>query len=207
MRGETALHVTAARGRLENTQLLIERGAPLEAANARGDTPLSVAIRCLEEQSEWTPNDYSVGVAAALIHAGAKLNSVKMTLAAAICLDRPDDIARLAAAATARDLQVALAAAAYNGIAKAIPTLIALGADPNAPNQGLHPHASALHNAVASGSLETVKALVEAGAKVDGKDTAYQATPLSWAEYFVREKRNPPKQDAGIAAYLREKTG
>ena len=207
VRGETALHVTAARGRLESTKLLIERGAPLEAQNARGNTPLAVAIRCLEEQSEWTPNDYTVDIAAALIQAGAKLESVKMTLAAAFCLDRADDIARLAPQAIPADLQIALAAAAYNGKVKAIPALIALGADPNAPNRGLHPHATALHNAVCSGSLETVKNLVEAGARVEGKDAAYQSSPLSWAEYFVREKRASPKQDAEIVEYLRQKSG
>jgi ankyrin repeat protein len=207
VRGETALHVTAARGRLESTKLLIERGAPLEAQNAGGNTPLAVAIRCLEEQSEWTPNDYTVDIAVALIQAGAKLESVKMTLAAAFCLDRTDDIARLATHATPADLQIALAAAAYNGKVKAIPALIGLGADPNAPNRGLHPHATALHNAVCSGSLETVKALVEAGAKVEGKDAAYQSSPLSWAEYFVREKRTSPKQDAEIVEYLRQKSG
>jgi hypothetical protein len=45
----------------------------------------------------------------------------------------------------------------------------------------------------------------EAGAAAGGRDTAYQATPLDWAEYFVREKRDPAKQDAAIAACLRER--
>jgi hypothetical protein len=49
--------------------------------------------------------------------------------------------------------------------------------------------------------------LVEAGAKVDTKDTAYQATPLTWAEYYAREEKGdkPGKQYEAIANYLREK--
>ena len=202
LQGVTALHVAARRGLLANAKLLIKRGAPLDAANSRGDTPLAVAIRCLEEQSEWTPNEYTVDIAAALIDAGASLELVKMTLAAAVCLGRTADIARLAPEASPRDKQVALAAAAYYGLANVIPMLIELGADPNAANAGLHPQAMALHNAVCSGSLDTVKALVAAGAKVDSKDSAYR-TPLDWAEYFIREQHVAPKQDSAIAAYLR----
>jgi hypothetical protein len=64
-----------------------------------------------------------------------------------------------------------------------------------------------LHNAVCSGSLETVKALVAAGAKVEAKDGPYQATPRDWAEYFVRERRDPKKQNLAIAQFLREQEG
>lgn len=202
-RGRTALHVAAERGRLASAKLLIERSASLDAVNAHGLTPLAVAFRCLEEQSEWTPNDFTVDIAAALIDAGASLELAKMTLAAAACLGRAADVARLSQHATAKDRQVALAAAAFNGKTEVIPVLVRLGADPNAPNAGLHPHAMALHNAVCSGSLDTVKTLVALGAGVNVKDTAYQATPLDWAEYFVREQRDPVKQDAEIAAYLR----
>ena len=202
LEGETALHVAAGRGLLPIAKLLIERGAPLEAKNARGRTPLAVSIRCFEEQSEWTPNESTPAIAQALIDAGANLESAGMTLAAAVCLGRTADQARLASS-DAKERQKALAAAAYYAIASAVPMLVTLGADPNACNLGLHPHATALHNAVCSGSLETVKALVAAGAEVDQKDRAYQASPLSWAEYFVREKRDPPKRDAEIAAYLR----
>ena len=127
-----------------------------------------------------------------------------MTLAA-VCLGRADGVAHWRGGRR-QGLQMARAAAAYHGLANAIPTLIDLGADPNACNTGIHPHATALHNAVCSGSLDTVKALVEAGA-TGGRDTAYQATALDWAEYFVREKRDPAKQDAAIAAYLREREG
>jgi ankyrin repeat protein len=140
-----------------------------------------------------------------------------LTLTAAVCLGRRDDIARLAKEATTQEKQKALAAAAYNGRLDAIATAIALGADPNAPNVGLNPNATALHNAVCSGSLAAVQQLVEAGASVDAKDSLYKATPLVWAEYFVQksadkveyfEREGPrPKQAAEIARYLRSKEG
>ena len=212
--GETALHVAAARGRQAVAELLIERGAPLEARRHDGRTPLRVAFLCLEQQSEWTPNEYTLPIAEALIRAGASVEAAGLTLTAAVCLARNDDIARLAKNAELPEKQMALAAAAYNGRLDAIATALALGADPNAPNAGLNPKATALHNAVCSGSLAAVQRLVQAGASVDSRDGSYQATPLTWAEYFVREssaekveyfqREGPkPKQFAEIARYLR----
>ena len=172
--GETALHVAAAHGRQSVAELLIERGAPLEARRHDGWTPLRVAFLCLEQQSEWTPNEYTLPIAEALIKAGASVEDAGLTLTAAVCLGRSDDIARLAKEAGAQEKQKALAAAAYNGRLDAIDTAIALGADPNAPNVGLNPNATALHNAVCSGSLAAVQKLVEAGASVDAKDGSYR---------------------------------
>jgi ankyrin repeat protein len=212
--GETALHVAVAHGRQRVAALLIERGAPLEARRHGGVTPLGVAFLCLERQSEWTPNEYTLPIAEALIEAGARVEDAGLTLTAAVCLGRSADIARLAEAAAAPERQKALAAAAYNGRLEAIDTAIALGANPNAPNVGLNPDATALHNAVCSGSLAAVKKLVEAGASVGARDGSHQATPLQWADYFVDERGadnaesfqregSRPKQYADIAGYLR----
>ncbi len=216
--GETALHAAVAHGCPSVAELLIESGAPLEAKGHGGRTPLRVAFLCLEQQSEWTPNEHSLPIAEALIKAGASVEDAGLTLTAAVCLARSNDTARLAGEAGAEEKQKALAAAAYNGRLDAIDTAIALGADPKAPNMGLNPNATALHNAVCSGSLAAVQKLVEAGASVDAKDGPYQATPLRWAEYFVRESASDkveyfqregprPKQYAEIAAYLRSKQG
>ncbi len=205
--GETALHVAAWRGHLEMVKLLIERGAPLEATHRSGATPLAVALQSLVVQSEWTPNEYSIPIAAALLSAGARIESVKLTLAAAVCLERTDDVARLLREANAEDRHIALEAAAFNGKAQAITMLICLDVDVNAYNVRVQYHATPLHNAVCSGSFEAVRMLVEAGAELDAKDTAYQATPLTWAEYYLREDKgdNPAKQYAAIVTYLREK--
>jgi len=91
--------------------------------------------------------------------------------------------------------------------AQAIGMLIGLAVDVNAYNIRVQYHATPLHNAVCSGSFEAVKMLVEAGAKLETKDTVYQSTPLTWAEYYLREEKgdNPAKQYAAIVTYLREK--
>jgi len=83
---------------------------------------------------------------------------------------------------------------------------------------GLNPDATALHNAVCSGSLAAVKRLVEARASVGAKDGPYKATPLQWAEYFVHKsgadkveyfqrEDSRPKHYTEIAAYLRSIEG
>jgi ankyrin repeat protein len=113
--GETALHVAAAGGRQPVADLLIEYHAPLEAKRDGGWTPLGVAFLCLEQQSEWTPNEYTLPIAEALIKAGANVEDAGLTLTAAVCLGRNDDVARLARKASAEEKQKALAAAAYNG--------------------------------------------------------------------------------------------
>jgi peptide-methionine (S)-S-oxide reductase len=175
-----------------------------------------VAFLCLEQQSEWTPNEHTLPIAEALIKAGASVEAAGLTLTAAVCLGRSADVARLAKETSREEKQKALAAAAYNGRLEAIETALALGADPNAANVGLNPYATALHNAVCSGSLAAVQRLVAAGARTDIKDSSYGATPLVWAEYFVRESEtgkveyfqregSRPKQYAEIVTYLRGK--
>ena len=76
-----------------------------------GCTPLRVAFLCLEQQSEWTPNEFTLPIAEALIKAGAGVEAAGLTLTAAVCLGRSDDIAWLAKEASAQEKQKALAAA------------------------------------------------------------------------------------------------
>ena len=127
--------------------------------------------------------------AAHLVERGGEL-----TLGTAICLDREADVERLAANASVRDKQIALVAAALNGKARALERLLQLGVDINAYSTGIHPHATALHHAVDSGSLEAVQVLVNAGARLDIRDKVYNGTPLDWAEHLGRKE---------IAEYLR----
>ena len=120
-----------------------------------------------------------------------------LTLLAAVCTGRADDAARLLPGASAAERQAALAGAALYGQAWALALLIGSGVDFNAFNPpGFHAHGTALHHAVDSGSLDAVKALVEAGADQGARDRIHSATPLGWAEYLQRTE---------IAAYLREK--
>jgi len=116
----------------------------------------------------------------------------KLTLTTAIGLDRKEDIERLSRQATAEDKQIALIASAYFGNPGMIRYLIDLGVDVNAyidPSSGFHSHATALHQAVYSGSLDSVKLLVEAGANLNLEDRIYDGTPLRWAQYLQKEEK------------------
>ena len=130
-----------------------------------------------------------------LVHRGAPL-----TLATALCLNRWDDAERLAPMAAPRERQFALTLTALKGKAEAVRKLLALGVDLNGASPDLYSHATALHHAVSSGSLETVATLVDAGADLAVRDRAYDGTPLGWAEH----SHGQPRYDA-IAAYLRDK--
>lgn len=139
-----------------------------------------------------------------LLQRGARL-----TLPAAVCLELWDDVARLGQAATAPEKQTALALAALNGKARGLASVLALGVDVNAFSTGFYTHATPLHHAVWSGSLDTVRVLVDAGANLATKDTAEAATPLGWAEYALTVPRQGQtgNQYAEIAEYLRAKAG
>ena len=119
-----------------------------------------------------------------------------VSLATALCLGRWDDVRRLGPMVSAEDKQFGLVLAALKGRADALTKVIDLGVDLNVPCTSLYSHATALHHAVYSGSLDAVKVLVEAGADLDTKDTIYEGTPLGWAEYGKQVE---------IAEFLREK--
>jgi ankyrin repeat protein len=138
-----------------------------------------------------------------LVKRGAKL-----TLAAALCLGRWDDVDVLVTTASAHQKQFSLVLSALNGKADALRRMIRAGVDVNAPSADLYSHGTPLHHAVFSGSLEAVQALVEGGAALGSKDSAWGATPLGWAEHALSgEQGDRSKQYAEIAAYLRARTG
>jgi len=118
-----------------------------------------------------------------LVHRGAKL-----TLPTALCLEKWKDADALAASATNDQKQFSLVLAALNGKAEAVKRAIAYGADINKPSNHLYSHGTPLHHAVWSGSIETVKALVNTGADLETRDTAFDGTPLGWALYGNRKE-------------------
>lgn len=121
-----------------------------------------------------------------------------LTLTAAVCTGRMDEAARLLATANPSERQAALSGAALFGLAPALRLLIAQGVDVNAFSPpDFHPHGTALHHAVDSGSLEAVRVLAEAGASLEIRDRIHDGTALDWAQYLDRTQ---------IAEYLRETT-
>jgi hypothetical protein len=132
----------------------------------------------------------------------------KLSLGVAIGLRRMDDVAGLLQSATVGEKVAALAGVAFYGMADMVKLLLDNGVDPNgypAADSGFHSHATPLHQAVFSGSLETVKLLVEAGADLKATDKVYGGTPLGWAEYAPTEggSEEELRKYAEIAAYLR----
>ena len=123
------------------------------------------------------------------------------TLASALYLGRMEDAARLAPLADAAQRQFALVLCALGGRAEGVRAVLDAGADPTAPSGHLYSHGTPLHHAVCSGSLETVRALVDAGARLDARDTLWDGTPLGWAEHFV-EQHAGGERHAGYAAIL-----
>jgi hypothetical protein len=133
-------------------------------------------------------------------------------LATAVGLGRNKDIKKLIKKSTASELYVALVVASFFGKADIISFLIEAGAEANGQGTredfgGFHSHASALHQAVHSGSLKSVKLLVTAGANLDATDKAYNGTPLGWAIY-MQAQESPAKEEkkkfAIIEAYLKK---
>ena len=140
-----------------------------------------------------------VAAAERLIQLGGSLS-----LGAALCLDRGDHIPRLFAEATADERQFSLVLAALNGKSEGVRWMLEAGVPPNQPSADLYPHGMPLHHAVCSGSLSTVKALVEAGADVGIADTAWDASPLAWAEHYVSESAGDRRaRYEAIVEYLR----
>ena len=127
------------------------------------------------------------------------------TLASALCLGRWDDAARLAPAADPVQRRFALVLAALNGKAEGVRRALEAGADPNPPSEHLYAHGTPLHHAVCSGSLETVQALVDAGARLDARDTLWNGTPVGWAEHYVEENPDGERhlRYSAILAWLR----
>jgi ankyrin repeat protein len=70
----TALHVAAWRARHETLKLLLERGAKVNALDARGRTPLALAIRACVD-SYWKDRRSPESIEA-LLHAGASVDGI-----------------------------------------------------------------------------------------------------------------------------------
>lgn len=142
-----------------------------------------------------------VAAAEHLISRGAQL-----TLAAALCLGHWDEVPGLAAEANPDQRQFAFVLAALNGRSDAVAWLVGTGIPISQPSADLYSHGTPLHHAVCSGSLETVRVLVEAGADVNRPDGAWNGTPLGWAQHYVESSAGEARERyASIVSYLRDR--
>jgi ankyrin repeat protein len=129
--------------------------------------------------------------ARALAARGARVDN----LAATAGLGLVDQTAALYPSAVSLARHKAVALAAQHGHTEVLRLLLDAGEDPSRYNpEGNHGHSTPLHQAVWSDHLDTVRLLVERGARLDIRDTIHQGTPLGWAEFGQRVE---------IAVYLK----
>jgi Ankyrin repeats (3 copies) len=126
----------------------------------------------------------------ALLRRGARVD-----LPVVSALGRLEEARRLLPSASSEDRHRAFALAAQFGHTEIVRLLLDAGEDPSRYNPpGFHAHSTPLHQAALAGHAEIVRLLVELGARVDVKDTMWQATPADWAEHGSKTE---------IANYLR----
>jgi len=161
-------------------ELLIDHGAALEGPGSAWQSALMTALIF----------GYA-STAETLARRGAAVNH----LPAAAGLGLVTKATQVLASANPEELHMALALAAQHGHTEMVRLLLEAGEDPNRYNpEGLHSHSTPLHQAICAGQEDTVKLLVERGARLDIRDTVYEGTPLGWAIHCEKP---------GIADYLR----
>ena len=176
-------HPAAAGLQVALVDTLLDFGAALDArGSGNWVSPLMTALI------------FGFGDAAeALVRRGARVDG----LAAAAGLGRLADATRLLPSSSADDRHRALALAAQHGRVEIVRLLLDAGEDANRYNpNGMHSHATPLHQAVIAGQTVVVRLLAQRGARLDIKDTIYQGTPLGWAEHAGQTE---------IAEYLRSR--
>jgi ankyrin repeat protein len=121
-----------------------------------------------------------VETAKALVRKGAAVDDI----VAAAGLGDTAKVESLLPAASAEERHRALAIATQLGQADALRLLLDAGENPDRYNpQGMHSHATPLHQAALAGHLSVVRMLVEHGASLTIEDTVYRGTPIDWARH------------------------
>lgn len=168
-----------------------------------------------------TPRPAQIAMTALLLEAGAEVTrrALLMTLghgqtdviewlvargqpldaATAAGLGRIDRLGALLAAASEEERQDALAMAVINRQPEATRLALEAGADPNR-FMPVHAHSMPLHQAAGEGDLETMRLLIDAGARLDVRDRLWRGTPMGWAIHGGQEKAQALLAAAGGGA-------
>ncbi len=114
-------------------------------------------------------------------------HGARIELSIATALGRVDEARRLLPTATAAERHWAMAVASQFAQTEILRTLLDAGEDPNRYNPlGGHSHGTPLHQAAGYGYLNMVRLLIERGARLDLRDTLWEATPREWAQHEGR---------------------
>ena len=150
-------------------ETLLQHGAALDGPGTHWQSALETALAFGFQDT-----------AQALVRRGALVED----LAVAAGLGRVADVKRMLPASNPLARHTALALAAQHGHLEVVQLLLDAGENPNRFNpEGFHAHSTPLHQAVWADHVDVVRLLVERGARLDMRDTVYDATPLGWAEY------------------------
>ena len=105
----------------------------------------------------------------------------------AAAMGRTEEARGLLPSASGEDRHWALALASQFGYVDIVRLLLDAGEDPNRYNPvGGHSHSTPLHQAAAAGHLQLARLLVDRGARLDLRDTMWNATPAEWAKHEGR---------------------
>ncbi len=168
--GETPLHWAAYSGNPDLVRFLLDKGAAVDAKNARGLAPL--AITALQDRTQ---------AAAALIERGADVNVRGPLDVTPLILTAEQGAVELAKTLIAAGADVgiesrigtALHRAAFKGRTEIIRILLKAGAKTEVMSRGHFP----LHLAAMAGKTEAVSALIKGGADINSLDKG-RRTPL-----------------------------
>lgn len=175
-------HPAAAGVQAAMAELLLDHGAALEGRGSEWTSALMTALTFGFPDTART-----------LVRRGAPVD----TLPAAAGLGLADETARLLPAADDTARRQAMALAAQLGHADVVALLLDAGVPSDRFNpDGFHSHATPLHHAALHGHADVVRVMIDRGARLDVRDTIYDATPLGWAVHGGQME---------MAAYLRER--